>query len=124
MIEINVKPASFTDLDKPIVPDYAEVKPFLEKHFNKTDLTSGAALSYNCVTISDYIDILFHILKENTDTVSPNDLKQDFFQAQTILKTIFKNNNNLEKFLTMVLGSIIKVCNEYKQNNNTSIKKQ
>lgn len=122
MVEITLKPASFTDADKPKPVDFSEVRPFIEKYFEKADLTAGAALSYNCVTISDYINVFFNILKEHV--VVDTKIKQDLFQAQTTLKTIYKDNINTEKFLTMVLGSIIKVCNEYKQNNNASAQKQ
>lgn len=121
MIEFKEKPANFIDSIEKSVPDYNELKSLVDKIFDKKDLAVGSALSYPCITISDYINVLFNILKEQV--VVDSKINNDLFQAQTTLKVLFKDNNNLEKFLTMVLGSIIKICNEYKQNNNDPTKK-
>jgi len=121
MIKFDEKPANFIEANKQALPDYSELQQLVEKIFDKKDLTIGGALSYSCITVSDYMNIFFNILKENV--VVDSKVKNDLFEAETLLKLNFKNNNNLEKFLTMLLGSIIKVCNEYKQNDNYTAKK-
>jgi hypothetical protein len=115
MIEFTEKQPTSIEVSKPVAPDYNEVRPFLENFFTKKDLDTGFILSYPVLTADQYIDILFLIVKENTE--QSTELNNKLLAIKTDLKVILKDNKNLEKFLTMILGSIIKVVHEYKTYN-------
>ena len=119
-MEFKEVPSTSINAPLPVVKDFGELRPFVENFFNKKDINNGIILSYPSTTIGEFIDILFLLLKEVTikDATADNEL----FKVQSILKAIYKDNNNLEKLLTMLLGSIIKICNEYKKNNTSTDK--
>lgn len=119
-MEFKEVPSTSINAPLPVIMDFVKLRPFVENFFNKKDINNGIILSYPSTTVGEFIDILFLLLKEITikDAATVNEL----FKAQSILKAIYKDNNNLEKLLTMLLGSIIKICNEYKKNNTSTDK--
>lgn len=119
-MEFKEVPSTSINAPLPVIMDFDKLRPFVENFFNKKDINNGIILSYPSTTVGEFIDILFLLLKEITikDAATVNEL----FKAQSILKAIYKDNNNLEKLLTMLLGSIIKICNEYKKNNTSTDK--
>jgi hypothetical protein len=120
MIEFTEKQPTSIEIPKPVAPDYNTVRLFLENFFFKKDLDLGFILSYPVLSTDQYIDILFLIIKENIE--QSTELNNKLLAIKTDLKVIFKDNKNLEKFLTMIMGSIIKVVHEYKTHNKNTNK--
>jgi hypothetical protein len=121
MINFEEKPASSIGADIITPKSIADVKQILLQILNDKDFNSGALLTFPCSTIGEFIDIIFLILKEQA--LHDNDTKIKLKVLQSELKTYYKDNNNIEKFLTMLLGSIIKLVNEYKKNDTSTNKR-
>lgn len=117
MIDFKEVPATSILATQPVAADYSQFKPLAEALFSKKDINSGAILTYPLTTVGDFMDVFFLLLKEIT--IQSADTNNELFQAQTILKSIYKENNNLDKLLTMLLGTIIKRY-EHKTNNTST----
>lgn len=121
MIKFEEKPA--TTISAEVLPPKTieDAKQILLQIVNERDFNSGAFLAFPCSTISEFIDVIFLLLKEQA--LHENETKIQLKTLQSELKTYYKDNYNLEKFLTMLLGSIIKLLNEYKKNDTSTNKK-